>query len=400
MNIEVKNFSYQLPPDKIAKYPLSERDQSKLLFLKNGKIKHHKFVELPELLPLRSTLFFNDTKVIPARIIFQKSSGAYIEIFLLSPIHPSTLLDETMRSTTTCSWKCTIGNLRRWNHGSLSKNVAGENLTVTLVDRQNGTVQFDWTGSSTFAEMLQRTGNTPLPPYLNREADAIDEERYQTVYSNRQGAVAAPTAGLHFTPAVMAVLKEKGFQLDFLSLHVSAGTFQPIKVENAADHHMHQEQVVFTRLNIESLIRAETVVAVGTTSLRTLESIYWYGVKLIRDPSAEFDLDQQYAYTQQDPPKAADALEAVRYHMQTYDIETITGETSIYIVPGYRFRLCHGLITNFHQPSSTLILLVAAFIGDDWKRVYEEALAHDYRFLSYGDSSLLLPADGGNPKTT
>jgi S-adenosylmethionine:tRNA ribosyltransferase-isomerase len=298
-----------------------------------------------------------------------------------------------MRSKSTCTWKCTIGNLRRWNQGILSKNVAGVILTVTLVDRYAGTVKFDWNGSSNFGEILEHTGNTPLPPYLNREPDALDEERYQTVYSNRQGAVAAPTAGLHFTPAVMGMLKDKGFQMDFLSLHVSAGTFQPIKVKNAVDHEMHQEQLVFTRRNIETLIAAKTIVAVGTTSLRTLESIYWYGVKLIQDPSAKFDINQQYVYTQDHPPKAEDALEAVRCHMQSKNIETITGETAIYIVPGYRFRLCRGLITNFHQPSSTLILLVAAFIGNDWKKVYEEALANDYRFLSYGDSSLLLPAD-------
>ena len=396
MNIDVNNFTYHLPPEKIAKYPLSERDQSKLLFYNNGKIKHHKFVELPGLLPPRSTLFFNDTKVIPARLIFQKSSGAQIEIFLLNPIFPSALLEETLRSTSTCTWKCAIGNLRRWNHGALSKNVAGIILTVTLLDRNAGAVQFDWTGGTSFGEILQRSGNTPLPPYLNREPDEMDEERYQTIYSSRQGAVAAPTAGLHFTPATMGRLREKGFQLDFLSLHVSAGTFQPIKVKDALDHEVHQEQLVFTRLNIETLIAAKTIVAVGTTSLRTLESIYWFGVKLIQDPTAEFDIDQQYAYTQSHPPKAADALEAVRRHMQTHNIETITGETAIYIIPGYRFRLCHGLITNFHQPSSTLILLVAAFIGDDWRKVYQEALANDYRFLSYGDSSLLLPMEASH----
>lgn len=391
MNIDVNNFSYHLPPEKIAKYPLPERDQSKLLFYHKGKIEHHTFVDLPSLLPGQSTLFFNDTKVIPARLIFQKTSGAHIEIFLLSPIYPSTLLVETLQSTGTCKWKCTIGNLRRWNLDALSKNIDGVTLTATLVDRQSGLVQFDWNGDSTFGEILQRIGNTPLPPYLNREPVALDEVRYQTVYSNREGAVAAPTAGLHFTPAVMEALEEKKFKLDFLSLHVSAGTFQPIKVKNALDHTMHQEQLVISRHNIETLMDAKKIIAVGTTSLRTLESIYWYGVKLLRDSGDEFNIDQQYAYQQKEFPPAAEALEAIRKYMLSEKKETITGETSIYIVPGYPFRLCNGLITNFHQPSSTLILLVAALIGTDWKKVYDEALANNYRFLSYGDSSLLLP---------
>jgi S-adenosylmethionine:tRNA ribosyltransferase-isomerase len=391
MNIDINNYTYQLPSEKIAKYPLPQRDQSKLLFYDAGKIKHKKFIDLPELLPADSTLFFNDTRVIPARLIFQKASGAHIEIFLLNPKEPSTLLVETLQSTESCTWKCTIGNLRRWNVETLSMNVDGADLTASLVDRQTGLVQFSWSGGKTFGEIVQRVGNTPLPPYLNRDPDALDKERYQTVYSNREGAVAAPTAGLHFTPAVLASLTEKKIKVDFLSLHVSAGTFQPIKVKNALDHTMHQEQMVISRQNIEMLIAAKNIVAVGTTSLRTLESLYWYGVKLLKKPDAEFNIDQQYAYTQSDHPNALDALEAVRSYMDSHKIETITGETSIYIVPGYRFRLCMGLITNFHQPSSTLILLVAAFIGDDWKKVYDEALANDYRFLSYGDSSLLLP---------
>lgn len=391
MNIDINNYTYQLPSEKIAKYPLPQRDQSRLLFYNAGRIKHKKFLDLPGLLPADSTLFFNDTRVIPARLIFQKASGAHIEIFMLNPKEPSTLLVEALQSTESCTWKCTIGNLRRWNVETLSMNIDGADLTASLVDRQAGIVQFSWTGGKTFGEIIQRVGNTPLPPYLNRDPDALDKERYQTVYSNREGAVAAPTAGLHFTPAVLASLTEKKIKVDFLSLHVSAGTFQPIKVKNALDHTMHQEQMVISRQNIEMLIGAKNIVAVGTTSLRTLESLYWYGVKLLKNPDAEFNIDQQYAYTQSDHPNALDALKAVRSYMDSHKRETITGETSIYIVPGYKFRLCIGLITNFHQPSSTLILLVAAFIGDDWKKVYDEALANDYRFLSYGDSSLLLP---------
>jgi S-adenosylmethionine:tRNA ribosyltransferase-isomerase len=390
MNIDVNNYTYQLPPEKIAQYPLAQRDQSKLLYYTTGKIEHKKFKDLPELLPPGSTLFFNDTKVIPARLIFHKTSGAYIEIFLLNPIEPSPLLAESLQATETCAWKCTIGNLKKWNVDTLSKRVNGIEITAKLVDREAGVVKFIWSGGHTFAEVVQCIGNTPLPPYLKRDPDATDEERYQTVYSNRKGAVAAPTAGLHFTPAVLATLRDKRIPLDFLSLHVSAGTFLPIKVTNALDHRMHEEQMVINRQNIETLLQAKTIVAVGTTSLRTLESLYWYGVKLIQNANAEFNIGQHDAYTLDELPTAARALQAIRHHMDIRQEETLTGETSIYIVPGYRFRLCSGLITNFHQPASTLILLVAAFIGDDWRKVYDEALANDYRFLSYGDSSLLL----------
>jgi S-adenosylmethionine:tRNA ribosyltransferase-isomerase len=390
MNIDVNNYTYQLPPEKIARYPLAQRDQSKLLYYTTGKIEHKKFTDLPELLPPGSTLFFNDTKVIPARLIFQKTSGAHIEIFLLNPIEPSSLLVETLQAREACVWKCTIGNLKKWTVDTLSKSVNGMQITAKLVDREGGVVKFTWSGGNTFAEIVQYIGNTPLPPYLNRDADATDVERYQTVYSRREGAVAAPTAGLHFTPAVLGALQEKRIHLDFLSLHVSAGTFLPIKVINALDHRMHEEQMVINRQNIKTLLEAKTIVAVGTTSLRTLESLYWYGVKLIRDQNAEFNIGQHDPYTHGELPTALNALKAIQHHMDIRKKETLTGETSIYIVPGYRFRLCSGLITNFHQPSSTLILLVAAFIGGDWRKVYDEALANDYRFLSYGDSSLLL----------
>ena len=390
MNIDVNNYSYQLPPEKIAKYPLPQRDQSKLLFYNTGKIEHKNFIDLPGLLPPGATLFFNDTKVIPARLIFQKPSGAHIEIFLLNPLEPSSLLVETLQATHACVWKCAIGNLKKWNVDTLSKRANGLEITAKLIDRDAGVVNLTWSGGITFAEVVQRIGNTPLPPYLNRDPEATDEERYQTVYSRREGAVAAPTAGLHFTPAVLAALREKNIHLDFLSLHVSAGTFQPIKVTNALDHKMHEEQMVITRQNIETLLEAKIIVAVGTTSLRTLESLYWYGVKLIEDQEAEFIIGQHDSYTHGELPTAMNALKAIQRHMDSCKKETLTGETSIYIVPGYRFRLCSGLITNFHQPSSTLILLVAAFIGSDWRKVYDEALANDYRFLSYGDSSLLL----------
>jgi S-adenosylmethionine:tRNA ribosyltransferase-isomerase len=390
MKIDVKEYTYDLPVERIAKFPLPHRDQSKLLVYNRGQISHETFADVVQFLPVGSTLIFNDTKVIPARLLFQKKSGAQIEIFLLTPLTPSSLLEETLRATTSCSWKCAIGNLRRWNVTELTKDIGETQLSARLIDRQEGVVEFSWNGSRSFGDLLQYIGNTPLPPYLNRPAESLDKERYQTIYSMREGAVAAPTAGLHFTPTVMESLGPKNISTGFLSLHVSAGTFQPIKVKDAANHTMHQEQMVIPRQTIETLLGSKTVIAVGTTSLRTLESLYWFGAKLIQDPGAAFDISQQYPYAHNSETPAFDALKAVLKHMDEQGKNVIVGETSIYIVPGYKFKICAGLLTNFHQPASTLILLVAAFVGDDWKKIYEEALSHDYRFLSYGDSSLLL----------
>ncbi|HET6540702.1 MAG TPA: S-adenosylmethionine:tRNA ribosyltransferase-isomerase, partial [Chryseolinea sp.] len=392
MKIDVNDYTYDLPQERIAQYPLAQRDQSKLLVYDRGIIHDEQFTNLAEHLPAGSSLFFNQTKVIPARLLFQKETGAVIEIFLLAPVTPSPLLLEAIQSSKTCSWKCVIGNLKRWtNNTSLSIKIGEIDLAATLQERHEKVVQFTWKGEFTFGDILQRIGNTPLPPYLKRSAEEIDKERYQTIYSAHEGAVAAPTAGLHFTPAVFDSLKKKNISTDFVTLHVSAGTFLPIKVKNALEHPMHEEQVVISRENIKNLLKATNVVAVGTTSLRTLESLYWYGVKLMQDPTSTFRISQQYPYTQNELPAAASALSAVLKHMDETNKNSITGETSIYIVPGYPFRVCQSLITNFHQPGSTLILLVAAFIGDDWKKIYGEALSKDYRFLSYGDSSLLIP---------
>jgi S-adenosylmethionine:tRNA ribosyltransferase-isomerase len=392
MKIDVNDYSYTLPQEKIAQYPLAQRDLSKLLVYDHGSIRHETFTNLFEFLPDGSSLFFNQTKVIPARLLFQKETGALIEIFLLSPLRPSSLLLEAMQAFNTCTWKCTIGNLKRWTSDTvLSINLGEISLEASLEDRHENVVKFSWKGELTFAELLQRIGNTPLPPYLKRSAEQLDKERYQTIYSAHEGAVAAPTAGLHFTSAVFDSLKKKNISTDFLTLHVSAGTFLPIKVKNALDHPMHQEQVVINRNNIKNLLKAKNVVAVGTTSLRTLESLYWFGAKLIHDPLSTFTISQQDPYVQKDFPATTSALSAVLKYMDDNNTSTITGETSIYIVPGYKFRLCKSLITNFHQPASTLILLVAAFIGEDWKTIYDEALSNGYRFLSYGDSSLLIP---------
>lgn len=392
--INIADFTYTLAPERIALHPVVKRDESKLLVYRAGTITHNSFSSLPEQLPSNAFLFFNDTKVIPARLHFTKDTGATVEIFLLSPVSPSSLVAEAMVAQRLCSWKCTVGNLKRWPEGSaLVREVNGTSLEARLTDREEGIVEFRWNSSQSFAELIQGSGETPLPPYLKRNAEAEDKLRYQTVYAHHEGAVAAPTAGLHFTPEVLDALKRKGVALDFVTLHVSAGTFQPVKVSNALEHTMHREQIVVSRQNLENLLQPERmIIPVGTTSMRTLESLYWFGAKLLRDRNASFEIMQNdpYVYSGELPSRKL-SLERVLKHMNDEKKEILTGETAIYIVPGYMFRVCEAIITNFHQPGSTLILLVAAFIGSDWKKVYEEAYRNDYRFLSYGDSSLLIP---------
>jgi S-adenosylmethionine:tRNA ribosyltransferase-isomerase len=390
--LDISEYTYQLPAEKIAIYPLNERDQSKLLVYKNRRIHHTTFASLPDQLPANAFLFFNDTKVIPARLHFKKETGADIEIFLLHPVTPSELLPLTMSAVGSCSWKCAIGNLKRWPSGVRLKNVVGDvALEAVLASREEGLVEFHWPGKGTFAEILHAAGETPLPPYIKRKAGTADIERYQTIYSHFEGAVAAPTAGLHFTETVFSQLNQKKIQHDFLTLHVGAGTFQPIKTENANEHVMHEEQIIIDRRNIENLVvPGRLITAVGTTSLRTLESLYWFGAKLLQDASAEFRITQNDAYTIKNPPIPTDALAAVAGCMDRRKIESLVGHTSLFIKPGYEFKITGALITNFHQPASTLLLLVAAFVGEDWKKIYAEALQSGYRFLSYGDSSLLF----------
>ena len=392
--ININDYTYALPTDRIALFPLRKRDQSKLLLYNKGEISHHTFGSLPDFIPNDSLIFFNDTKVIPARLRFKKDTGAEIEIFLLSPVAPTVLFAEAMQTHECCSWKCTIGNLKRWSDGALlKKNINGTTLSATLLDREEGVVEFLWTSGGSFAELIHSAGETPLPPYLKRKPEVSDKERYQTVYAHLDGAVAAPTAGLHFTPDVIEQLKAKGAQIEYLTLHVSAGTFQPVKVYNAAEHVMHKEQILVTRGNLERLLQPDKkVVAVGTTSMRTLESIYWFGAKLSVDPLAVFSISQNdpYDFPIEAPSKENAILQVIEY-MKRHELDVLNGETSIFIMPGYSFRVCDALVTNFHQPGSTLILLVAAFAGEDWKKIYDEALKGDYRFLSYGDSSLILP---------
>lgn len=389
--LATSDFEYQLPADRIAQYPLAERDHSKLLMYANGEISHQHFYDLPNLLPQNSRLYFNDTRVIPARILFTKSTGAEIELFLLDPVAPSRLVAETMTATHSCQWHCVIGNRKRWKPDSVLQKKSGAlELTARWADASQDVIEFTWNLDLSFAAVIEQLGAVPLPPYLHREAEVSDRERYQTIYSRLGGAVAAPTAGLHFTEKTFRDLKSRGVEVDYLTLHVSAGTFQPIKTDNAIDHAMHGEQVIITRRNIEHLLESRQTIAVGTTAVRTLESIYWWGCRLAQEPNAPFQIDQYTAY-RVPPLNRRQALEAVLKRLDEEKTDTWHGATSIYIYPGYTFRILQGLITNFHQPGSTLMLLIAAWVGNEWRRIYEEALKNNYRFLSYGDSSLLLP---------
>jgi len=394
LNLDIKDYTYDLPPERIALHPLQARDQSKLLIYNKGIISHEHFNALPDSIPTNSLLVFNNTKVIPARILFQKDTGAEIEVFLLTPVSPSVHLAEVMQASGACTWKCTIGNLKRWTPGvKLKKQTQDIVLEATLLNHEEGLVEFNWPAEKTFADIVDISGKTPLPPYLKRETNDLDKTRYQTIYSHYEGAVAAPTAGLHFTEAIFNSLQHKGVEKDFVTLHVSAGTFKPVKVDNAIEHTMHQEQLIVTRKNIENLLRVnQFVIPVGITSMRTLESLYWYGVKLLNSNDTAFSVSQTYPYEQHHYiPSREESLKAVLKFFDSENIESITGHSSIYIYPGYSFKICNALITNFHQPGSTLILLVAALAGEKWKTIYHEALENNYRFLSFGDSSLIIP---------
>lgn len=386
--IDINEYKYDLPADRIALHPLGSRDQSKLLVYKGGQIEHRHFTQITDLLSVNSLLVMNNTRVIPARLRFRKATGAGIEIFLLNPVEPSPLVQQAMLARTSATWECTVGNVRRWTEGTaLELTTNGDTIRAELIDRMRSIVKLTWTGDSTFAEVIKNVGQTPLPPYLKRGADSNDKTRYQTVYARHEGAVAAPTAGLHFTDEVLETLRSKDIIPAWVTLHVGAGTFMPVKTDNAVDHTMHEEQVVVKRELIEQLMSGRTIVGVGTTSLRVLESVYWFGCKLESDKGAEFKITQTDAYQ----IKPIDVRRSLQNVLNSFGkSDTIGGRTSIYIYPGYTFHLCDALVTNFHQPASTLMLLVAAFIGPDWKRVYHEALTHNYRFLSYGDSSLLF----------
>ena len=397
-NIRIEDYDYPLPDDRIAKYPLAQRDHSKLLCLRGDNLSEHHFYNLPDLLPENTLLAFNDTKVIHARLFFQKETGATIEVFCLEPHGMD--VTEAFAQRRFCTWTCFIGNNKKWKSGPLSLHVnAGNAATLTATRREAvgnaWVVDFEWTGGASFAEVIEAAGVIPLPPYLHREAEASDATRYQTVYAHHDGSVAAPTAGLHFTPEVFDHLKTKGIQTEYITLHVGAGTFKPVSTDTIGEHEMHVEPVHVTADNLRRLIAhsGKHVVAVGTTTVRTLESLYWFGVQLQHDPGMEYmHVSQWDPYTLDDCGMGyADAYGNILKWMERNGVEDMMGETQLMIAPGYRYRTITGMVTNFHQPKSTLLLLVSAFIGDRWKEAYRYALDHGFRFLSYGDSCLFMP---------
>jgi S-adenosylmethionine:tRNA ribosyltransferase-isomerase len=398
--IHIAEYQYELPQEAIARYPLEERDQSRLLVCRSGEISHRSFRDLPSLLPGDAWLVFNNTKVVQARLPFRKSTGARIEIFCLEPHEPADY-QQNFESRSTCTWWCLVGNAKKWKSGSVFLEVtAGARkvtLQATLLEKQasENLVRFDWDKDISFAELMELGGSTPIPPYLNREAEESDKDRYQTVYRKDPGSVAAPTAGLHFTADMLKELEYRGCGLEHITLHVGAGTFVPVKYEDARMHSMHAETVLITRAFLEHWLESDShPLAVGTTSTRSLESLYWLGVKLKEGQELDPGFEVFRQWDNESLPQDVclrDSLEALHAFYLRHGLDEWHFSTSLMIVPGYHFRSIRGLITNFHMPGSTLLLLIAALIGDDWKKVYDEALLEGYRFLSYGDSSLLIP---------
>ena len=388
-------YLYELPDHRIAKHPLANREDSKLLLYQAKEIHHRSFRDVSALVPENALLFLNNTKVIAARLFFQKSTGAQIEVFLTEPILPHTEFQKALKVKNKCTWKCMIGNLKKWKDENVLTLKLRDDLIIEaiLADRQNNLVEFSWQGDEEFLSIVEAAGHVPLPPYLNRKEEAEDKDRYQTVFSEKEGAVAAPTAGLHFTDEILSQLENKGVKLDRVTLHVSAGTFRPIKEVDFKNHDMHNERIIVNRKNIENILAKKgPVIPVGTTALRTLESLYWFGVKLSKDPDTPFFVDKNDPYESKFQDVSIDeSMQAILKRMDEENTNELKGETEIFIYPGYTFRIAKGLFTNFHMPASTLVLLVAAFVGDDWRKIYQEALTNDYRFLSYGDTSLLLP---------
>ncbi len=403
--LKIADFTYYLPESKIAQHPLKERDKSKLLIYKNGQITETIFNKLPTILNENDCLIFNDTKVVHARILFQKESGARIEIMCLEPVNPNDAAI-CFKQTETCQWAALVGNNKKWKEGLLTKTFDIKGEQVTLVAERvkqhldSYLIKFTWNGGFTFADVIYYAGLLPLPPYMNREADEEDENRYQTVYAKFEGSVAAPTAGLHFTQQVFEKLIQKKVKTDFVTLHVGAGTFKPVKAEVMADHQMHEEHVIIEKTLVQNLLNCienkNRIIVVGTTSLRTIESLYWFGVKLYNQKQNWVSINQMEVH-QWEPYEIASnnfsnsiVLNTVLEWMNFKQISKITGTTQVMIAPPYQIKLADAIITNFHQPESTLLLLISAFIGEDWKDVYYYALNNNFRFLSYGDSSILF----------
>ena len=401
VDINIKDYNYELPDSRIAKYPLEERDQSKLLEFRDSCITEHIFRDLPGLLPDNAIMVFNDTKVVPARLHFRRESGASIEVFCLEP-HLPVEYNVNFASTGQCEWKCIVGNVKKWKGDVLrldnpdaDEAVSLMNLRAELVERQGETsiVRFSWDNGAAFSAVLEACGRIPIPPYLNRDTESIDSERYQTLYAKYRGSVAAPTAGLHFTDAVLEAIRNRGIDTETVCLHVGAGTFLPVKSDNVAEHRMHREPF---SVSLDFLMKlrhgGHQVIAVGTTSVRTLESLYYVGVGIIEEGEAK-DVDQWAPYSREYDYSLEESLDAIIGYLKARGETSLRVGTRIIIVPGFRFRVVDVLVTNFHQPQSTLLLLISAFIGGEWKPVYEYALAHSFRFLSYGDSSLLFRAE-------
>lgn len=387
----IDEFKYDLPDERIAKYPLQKRDESKLLLWRKGQISHHQFSAAPDLVPKSSLLVFNDTRVISARLLFQKSTGARIEIFLLHPELPTRDIQAAMAVKRSVTWHCLVGNKKKWKEETLEKQVGNAVFTASYHSREKNLIRFEWTGEGTFAEIVNKSGETPLPPYMNRKPEKEDSVRYQTVYSKNDGAVAAPTAGLHFTESILDKFQKKEIDLEYLTLHVSAGTFKPVEAVDYRNHDMHCEQIVIKVSSIENLIKNhDKIIAVGTTSLRILESLYWYGVLLSGNPGAPFTITKNLPYLLKSQLSFHEALSKIMQLCKEQKLHELHGETEIFIYPGYQIKSAAGLFTNFHLPKSTLLLLISSFVDGEWKEIYREALSHDYRFLSYGDSSLLL----------
>lgn len=400
-HIDLNSFTYSLPQSRIARYPLPRRSDSKLLIYEQGNIAQENFFDLPDLLKEDSTLVFNNTRVIQARLAFRKSTGARIEVFCLEPVDPPDY-EQSFQSRGQATWFCLVGNARKWKSGPVFLDISiGEQpirIEATCIQKneEGFVVKFQWPHPElSFGDIMDHSGNTPIPPYLNREAELSDKERYQTVYSRNDGSVAAPTAGLHFTPELLSRLDQKGIVRENITLHVGAGTFVPVKEQNARDHSMHSEMVVVRRSFLEKWLKhAEARIAVGTTSTRSMESLYWLGVKLLSGYAVkphELELKQWDHESLPQEVTLWGSLDKLFAYCRHFELEELHFHTRLMIVPGYRFRTICGLLTNFHMPGSTLLMLIAAWIGDDWKKVYEYALEKNFRFLSYGDSSLLIP---------
>lgn len=400
-HIHIKDYNYELPDERIAKYPVAQRDHSKLLIYNKGEISEDMFYNISKYLPAGSLMVFNNTRVIHARIHFKKSTGALIEVFLLEPAIPSDY--ELMFQTRgACSWLCMVGNLKKWKEGQLSRkfNINGHEIVLSAArGKAQGTshwIDFSWNDTEvTFTDILEAVGELPIPPYLNRESQESDNVTYQTVYSKVNGSVAAPTAGLHFTDNVLNAIDAHGIEREELTLHVGAGTFKPVKSEDISGHDMHTEYICVKRSTIENLIKHNaSAIAVGTTSVRTLESLYYIGARLDKQPEAaesQLHITQWEPYDTHPTIQPVDALQNIVDYLDRNGLNAIHCSTQIIIAPGYDYKIVKMLVTNFHQPQSTLLLLVSAFVHGDWKKIYDYALKQDFRFLSYGDSSLLIP---------